>query len=355
MSEAFTLKTHEEQLAQELRRRIARGEWSERLPGQRALMARFGVSRPLLEKALVLLKASGDIEGGGVRSAYRAVRRPAGGEGAGTVLVYSLAPEQTANEATRILEALLSAMPAPHERLRLDPLTPPEVVASRVLALGVRNALVAFLPVEAAEALASAGVRAVMFGGGYRETCVPVIGTDYPAILRGAFRRAFAAGHTRVCAPVWRKTPGFAARVRALVAEEYARAGLKHSPAFDVPVVESRDPSGMHECVRELFRHTPPTALILHEFPQWMAAASMLAHLRLRVPEEVSTILLLDAPELHSATPTQAHFRQDAPKFVPALREVLLRLERGQPTPPRLIAPVWVPGGSLAPPASQRA
>lgn len=350
MPNAFTIRTPEEQLADELRRRLRLGEWGDRLPGQRVLMVQFGVSRPMLEKAVARLKVSGELADGRRRAAYRAVARKPGTGGTGSLLIYSLAPEQHTNEALLLLERMLAVMPAPADRLRVDRILGVDEIVDRVLRHGASHVLMAFLPTEAEAPLLAAGRRLLVVGRRSPGGAAPTVGTDHRVLLAEAFRRVFAAGHKRLSTPVWRKTPAFAAMVREVAAAEYARAGLPRSPEFDTPVIDDPLPGAMHDCVVKLFRITPPTALILHEFPQWMAATSVLSGLRLRVPEEVSTVLLLDAPELRSAHLAQSHFRQDTDRIVAATRTQLRRLHRGEAAPDIWVAPIWVPGATLVPP-----
>jgi DNA-binding LacI/PurR family transcriptional regulator len=68
-----------------------------------------------------------------------------------------------------------------------------------------------------------------------------------------------------------------------------------------------------------LFRITPPTALIVDDYPLFVAAEQFLSRMRLRVPEDVSLVCTEDNPAFRWCRPSVARVRWDP---VPVLRRV---------------------------------
>lgn len=73
----------------------------------------------------------------------------------------------------------------------------------------------------------------------------------------------------------------------------------------------SESPAGFHSCLDSLFRHTPPTALIVDEAPFYFAAQQFLGGHRLRVPEDVSLACTDCDPAFAWAQPPVTHITYD--------------------------------------------
>lgn len=347
---AFPILHPEEQLADEFRRRIRSGAWGDRVPGILRLASDFGVSRPLVEKAVARLIASGDILHRGNGRAMRPVRGRADTKREGTLIVHDHPADMASGQTMELLNLFLKAAPQPASILRLDAKRPVGKLVAALAAAPEKYLLIANLPGEVADRLTETGRKVIFLGGFTPRNACPHLARDYRLMITEPLRRAFAAGHRRVSTPLWRRTPETCVRIRAWIAEEYAAAGLRHSPEFDCPVVADERPAAMHACVRELCRVTPPTAFILHDLPHWIATMSVLGKLRLRVPEDVSIALATRWSELDSASPPPAHMSMDPPAFLPALRRLIREIESGKTPRGVLIPPVWVPGDSLAAP-----
>ena len=186
---------------------------------------------------------------------------------------------------------------------------------------------------EVADRLAEAGRIVVAGGAASPPEKVTAVGYSHEQLVRGAISRAFAAGHRRVSFALWRRKPEVAAKMRAWIADEYAKAGYRHAPEFDAPVVPERTAESLHSCLRELLRHTPPTALVVSDFIQWLGTVMVLAQAGLRVPRDLSLVCLCSAREWEAATPSQAHFRHPIAGYARAVRAALGRHRGGQAAP----------------------
>jgi DNA-binding LacI/PurR family transcriptional regulator len=352
MVESFHLKSPATQLAAELRRAIASGEISGSMPGLRKLMADFGVTRKVVEGAMAELIQSGDLKSHGPNKAMEPVRRrhPTH-ENQGGLLVTSRPFELRSGIHRELFLAIEAALPPPVTRLNIDAQnTPVEKVVRRILESDRQTIFILDHEGEVADRLAEAGRIVVATGMASPVKKVSHASVSHEMLVRGAVSRAFEAGHRRVCFVLWRRRPEVAARMRAWIADEYAKAGYRHTPDFDAPIVDDRNPEALHTCLRELVRHTPPTALIVSDFPQWIGTVMVLAQAGLRVPGDISLICLCSAPEWEAATPSQAHFAHPVAALAKAIRLALEAAVRGEPPEIITLAPEWVPGDSLAPP-----
>lgn len=356
MAKTFTLNSPQSQLADELRRRIASGEISGNMPGLRKLMADFGVTRTVVEGALAELLRTGDLKSRGASKAMEPVRRRTQAKDTrGTLLVFDRPPELRNGNHREIFLAVEAALPGPVTRLSLDSHdTPVAKTVRRILECHQPRVVIMDHRGEVADRLAAAGRIVVASSPASPPEQASLIGVGHEQLVRGAISRAFAAGHRRVSFVLWRRKPEVAAQMRAWIAEEYAKAGYRHAPEFDAPVVADRSPEALHACLGELLRHTPPTALVTSDFPQWLGTVTALARSGLRVPRDISLVCLCANPEWETATPTQAHFKYPVSGYAGAVRAALDAAAAGKPQRKIMLAAEWVPGESLGkPPAAQ--
>lgn len=353
MAKSFSLNSPQHQLADELRRRIDSGELSGNLPGLRRLMADFAATRTVVEGAIAQLIKTGDLKSRGPNKAMELVRRRGTGKAdGGTLIVFDQPVELRSANSRETFIALETALAAPVTRLRLDSHDAPigETVR-RVLESDHTRIIVMDHPGEVADRLAEAGRIVVAMGTANPATKVSQVSVGHEPLVRGAIRRAFESGHRRVSFILWRRKPAVAEKMRTWIADEYTKSGYKHVPEFDAPVVTGRTPEALHACLRELLRLTPPTALIVSDFAQWLGTVMVLAQAGLRVPGDVSLISLCSAKEWATATPTQAHFRHPVTALAKTVRRALDMTARGKPPEQILLEPEWIPGKSLGPPA----
>lgn len=351
---AFSFSSPEEQLAAEMRRRIRTGLWKEKTPGIHKLRDEFGLGRTIVEKAVADLVRTGDILHAGHGLPMRINRRaqPQQAPANGTLLVYNIPEYQRSGEIPALIDELSDTLPGPAERLRISSAEPTAATIERLREADVKHIVTIGIHSDVAESLIAEGRSVAAIGGPGDFTRAPMVRIDFEMLVREAFRHVFALGHTRVTLPIWRRHPDSVRRMRLWIRDEYERANLRHNEAFDTPIIEDENPEAMHACIRALFRHTPPSALVLLDFPQWIATMTTLNTLGRRVPEDVSIILLARASEITAATPSVAHFRHPNSELVDAVRRIL----RTRDIVPgiRSIPPIWVPGATLAAPACRK-
>ena len=145
-----------------------------------------------------------------------------------------------------------------------------------------------------------------------RRTGIPIAGggPDKLPALKTAMQRLFALGHRHIVmlAREERRKPHPGLAERMFLGEMEAR-GIPTGP-FNLPEWEE-NPESFHKCIDSLFRHTPPTALLLQEMPLFIAAQQHLAQLGILAPRDVSLLCFDPDPAFAWCQPSVAHIGWD--------------------------------------------
>ena len=174
-------------------------------------------------------------------------------------------------------------------------------------------------PQEVLECFVAHSVPTFALFGRFRRLPLAATGLDKVPAFRAAVRRLAELGHRRIVLlqPKHNREPTPALLVRETLAEMEAN-GIKTGP-YNLPDWEdSRE--GFHRLLDELYRLTPPTALILDEAYHFFAAQQHLAHRGILAPQHVSLFCASPDPTFAWCQPTIAHIRYD---IRPVLRRVV--------------------------------
>ena len=87
-------------------------------------------------------------------------------------------------------------------------------------------------------------------------------------------------------------------------------SGLYNLPDWD------ENPGSFHQCLDSLFRHTPPTALLIDEVTFFFAAQHHLAQRGIVAPRHVSVVCLDSDPRFVWFQPSISHIRWDPSPLV---------------------------------------
>lgn len=139
-----------------------------------------------------------------------------------------------------------------------------------------------------------------------------------PAMV-AALRKLVALGHRRIVmiAREERRKPEPALFERAYL-DELAALGVPTGP-YNLPDWKET-PDGLRACFETLFRHTPPTALILGETTFLMAVQQYLSRHGIVIPDDLSVISSDPDPGFAWCKPGMTHFRWD---YRPLVKRVL--------------------------------
>ena len=99
-----------------------------------------------------------------------------------------------------------------------------------------------------------------------------------------------------------------------------------------------------------MFQRTPPTALIIDEFPRFFAAMAFLARRGIRVPEQVSLVSTDCDASLDWCYPGVAHMQWDNALIVRRVVRWVNAVRQGDPDRRTInFTAEFVPGGSIGP------
>lgn len=329
-----------------LRDGIFRGRWQTYLPGLRQLRCEVGINRPTLEKALAVLSEEGWIGGanqGRRRSILFQPRPPQELHGKLACLVVDPCP----GDPGRISELFAS-------RLQLELAREGwqfEVKGSSQAehALGVSGGPDAWILLGAErpliERFAASGRRVVFAGGPARDLDVDVIAWDGARMVSDAMDLLIERGHRRIVLPLpepWRHEGHGSVEAFTRLMRDI---GIAVQPSYHLPPAPE-SAAGFRGLLESLWKWTPPTAVFTHHTAQAVEVLCFLAARGLRVPDDVSLVVLDCDPLLELMTPPMCSVSMDSCELIPHL----VRWLTGPPLAPRkkLIPVPLIQGGSIA-------
>ncbi len=345
-----------EQLAAHLRGKIQSGGLDGNMPGVAQLVRRLGVGTKTVVAALDILKREGLLEAHGKQRRNRIVAAEAG-KRAGLQIRLLLYEESDAHDE-HTLELRHRLEERGHQvAFAAKTLADLKFDVNRVARLVNKTGGDAWViragPRSVLEWFAAQPVPAfALFGRQSRLPMASLATLKSPAVAE-ALRRLVDLGHHRIVLMVREErrkpTPGVFER-RYL--EELERLGIQVVP-YNLPDWEN-DRRGFHRCLDSLFRHTPPSALLLSEPSLFFATQQHLLGRGLGVPRDVSLLSLDDHPAFEWFEPEVSRIHTDTRRLVPRVVQWAENLENGrEDRRETLIRGELVEGGTMGPaPAS---
>ena len=350
--EPLRVWTATEQVVAWLRQALRRGEWGGRMPGGDRLAAELGVGRNTMEAALQLLEQEGLLAGQGPGRRRRIA--VAGNQTARPLRLAILDYEPAALTGGYMFELRLQLEEAGHRPFyaakSLQELGMDVRRVARLVAQTKADAwIVCAASREVLEWFAAQPVPAFALFGRRRGLPIAGVGPDHVSASVAVVRRLIELGHRRIVLLARRQQrlpePGAAERA---ILNELAAHGIGTS-SFNLPDWEETR-AGFHACLKELFRLTPPTALIVDEAPFFVAARHFLGERGLRVPRDVSLVCGDPDPAFAWCEPTVSHIRWDSR---PVVRRIVLwaaNVSRGKrDLRQTLTRAEFVEGGTIGP------
>lgn len=311
-------------VAGELRARVIDGHAGEVLPGVRVLARTLGVSVPTICRALHRLSEAGLLESGGTRRRWTVSNKVPAAAPAPAAAI-------TAIKGLRSRRLLfLASQPLNHESASgaesfaalLDRLgtsdwevmyrvedflqvKKPRRSWDELLRFTRPDAMVVLggTPVLAGWAVKH-GIRTLLLGGDPGDSGVPMVSVSISSMLREAAERLRDAGHQRVIMPLCARLPEFVMKCRQTAAE--INAGWKGN----VAIVESpyAGPEVIRDLLRRQWQQAPPDALIFLDWREFVGALGFLNELSIRIPQDVSVIVLTKNAMMDWHSPPISHF-----------------------------------------------
>ncbi len=344
-----------------LRNEIADGRWDERLPGARVLAKHLGVSAPTAAAALLKLAGEGIVERGGERCAFRVVgaRRAArlGKSPADPkrllILTYkepAMLPEST----HRLIEDLSVRMAGKgwevvHQVIDFLNVKRPQRSWDRTIQVEPGTSVIAVFGRPAlAEWAIRRKVRIFFLGGTTDGLPVSMAAVRSTLVAQAALARLTALGHWRIVLPLCNHPDTFKAAMGRVMKEAIEKVGRVYVKSYHNPASGTRTPDAIWRILEASFATEAPTALMFLEWKEFLTAQSYLMRAGLRIPEDVSVVLLDDQLEAEWVYPKLCRFRFPIRRF---LNVMVSWLEDGGAEPMERFLPAdHVDGETMAAP-----
>jgi DNA-binding LacI/PurR family transcriptional regulator len=317
------IRSMPEQIAAHLREELGRGRWSGTMPGRIELARQLGVGITSMEEALRqlqregvlapqgagrmrrILVSQGDVAQRRLRIAILAYERSSLGQGIISEAVHVL--REAGHDAVFSRSSLLELG---FDVKRIARHVEKTEADAWIVCSGSRQ-IVEWFAAQAKPAFALFGRR--------RGLPIASVGPDKVPAYVAAARRLIELGHQKIVLLVRpdRRLPVPGTLERAFLAELAAHGippGPYHLPDWKDGI------EGFQGRLEKLFHVTPPTALLMDEMKLFVATQQFLVRKRLRVPEEVSLVVLESDPAFEWCRPSVAHVRWKHP---PVMRRVL--------------------------------
>ncbi len=325
--------TISEQVAAQLRQELGRGRWTTLMPGRHKLAGELGVSDQTAESALARLEREGILksQGPGKR---RVIKMAAGTVTSPSLRVAILVGEPADRRRDYLVEIKHDLAEAGHSAF-FAPWFMPE------LGMNVRSIASRLKHTEADAWIVLSGSRSLLewfiehevpaFAVFGRRQGLPIAGVGpnkSPAIAQ-ATRRLIELGHRRLVYVTLR-------------AQRMPRPGPSVQPFLDEMIAQGISPTSYNlpdweeslesfqDCLQALFKHTPPTAMIVDEASFFVATMQFLLNNRLRVPEDVSLICTDGDPHFAWCRPSISHMRWDSAPVVRRAVRWMANVARGK-------------------------
>ena len=316
--EIHRLKSKVEQVADYLRDNMATGRWGGTMPGRIELAKELGINGKTVEEALRQLEREKLLIPQGAGKRRKIGISKATGHPSLRVAVLNYEPEtrgenyiidlvhQLAETGHIVFSTRKTLMELGLNVGRVAKLVEETRADAWIIVGGSRDVLEWFV---------EHSIPAFAVFGRRRGLTIAGAGPAKPPAMKVLVGRLIELGHRRIVllARAERRLPRPGATERAFLSSLEAhgiQSNSYHLPAW------AESPEGFQKCLEELFRVTPPTALIVDESPFFTAAMQFFMKRGIRVPEAVSLACCDSDPNFSWCQPPITHIHWDSRPIV---------------------------------------
>lgn len=328
----FKIRTAAEQVADHLREQVRRGAWVGEIPGAPALAGELGVDHRLIISAFSLLEKEGLLETQGVGRRRKITLRE---NAAPPALRLQIMPYEQSDAQQMYIVDLI------HRLLELGHIAGLASRSLREMNMDVKQVARFVQSTEADAWVVLAGSREILewfaaqpkpafaFAGRRRRVPIAGISPDKVPALLVALRRLISLGHRRIVmlGREERRKPGPGFFEQCFL-RELASHGIQTGP-YNLPDW-TNDIDDFHRCIESLFRHTPPTAILIDGMPLFIAAQQHLARIGILAPRDISMICLDPDPAFAWCQPAVTHISWDSRPLARRIIRWADRVARGK-------------------------
>ncbi len=188
---------------------------------------------------------------------------------------------------------------------------------------------------------------AIAVFGRRRGIPIAAVGPDKRPAYSALTRKLIELGHRRIVLLARKRRrlpqPG---GVEQVFLDELTSHGI---PAGDYNLPDwDETVEGYHRRLESLFKHTPPTALIVDEAPHFNATMHYCAMRGIRIPQDVSLVCTDDDPSFSWCNPGISHIRWESRPVVRRILKWTANVNRGKEDLRQTLTPaVFIKGGTV--------
>ncbi len=311
---------------------IATGKWREILPGLRSLANELQVSVPTLSAAIDRLVSKGALTSQGGRKRFRiqnsrAALQPSLKGGERILIITPLGGVSALNKVTAnvvqginrdmnrrgwlVNYAEVDFFDAKSTRRKWDDLITGNKVSLIIIVFG-REVI--------GKWALSTGLPVCFLGGNAGDLPIPVIAVDISKVIEDALERLIRLGHRNFFIPLGVIHPTLVAKMHAAYSVTLSKHGLNFNQTIQMPVSTTRNPETLWramDCAWE--QSEKPTALIFLDWNTCVAGTSYLAAKGLRIPDDISVVILANENSSEWFRPHLAHYTFPENDFIKAV------------------------------------
>jgi hypothetical protein len=311
------------QLAEYLKEQIRERKWPNTMPGESWIMTQLQVGRGTVRAAMAQLEKEGILSPCGQGKRRRIVMSKdafIARKIRVRIFLYEKKDRGDIDSSSLLSELLAAGMDADFAGKSLKELGMQADRVARYVKQNPADAwIVSAASREVLEWFAGQPIRSIAMYG--RHYGLPMAAA-FPLMISGqtaAVQRLIDLGHKRIVMLTReeRRKPQLS-RPEQIFIEQLESAGIATGD-YNIPDwEESRE--GLRRLVEELFRVSPPTALIFQEAPLYIAVKSLLADRGIISPRDISLVVSDNDPSFAWCHPIPSHIRWD---YRPVVRSVV--------------------------------
>ena len=344
---------------------IAAGRLRGRLPSTRNLAALLEVSRPKILEAMKLLERKGIIRQTGPRRTYKVRETGAHStgherDGPGDRNALFIVEESfVGHEPFELLLTLATRLRPLGWRITTLPMNcghneyRPQQWKRAIEGYAPQRVIVWSGRPRFARWLHESGIPALYIGGDTGGTPIPVIGMLSQQAVGTILLAFFEAGHERIWFPFCNRPDAYSQKLRSFVARAFASRGIPFSERRNTPSSPYRGPEVVLAMFESAWRDFRPTALIFHDWREYLAASAVLRREGLDIPSQMSVALIGNDPEMAWHQPELAHFATASNRIAGACVAWLAADDPSPATGNLKFEGQWIPGASISRPRKE--
>lgn len=300
-----------DQVAETLVDGIRQGRWCDAMPGRVALARVLGVNHKTVESALQTLERAGWLERQGTGKGRKITNREASSPRALRIKIFLY--DKSDRTRPELLSLLYRLQEAGHFASFAGPtLEEFGMNLTRIARFVERTEADAWIveagPRDVLEWFAARPTPAFALYGRRAEIRIASTGPDKSVALQELIARLIGFGHQRIVLVVReeRRKPVPGIPEQAFL-DQLEANGIKTSP-YNLPDWGG-NPEDLHHILDSLFRHTPPTALIIGDIALFFATMQHLAGIGIAAPDQVSLACTDSDSELRMVSASHHPYR----------------------------------------------